>query len=126
MRTPFVLFAVLVSAFLLGACGGPDAGDSCNTNGFVCGDDKTVLECTSGKWRSIPCRGAGGCSVNNNRVSCDVTRNQAGDACASANEGQGICHPNGSATLECRNGVFVQTNTCSSCTVSGERVVCTP
>lgn len=124
MRTPLAVLSILVSAFLFGACGGVDAGDSCNTSGFACRDDQTALECANGTWRAIPCRGPGGCEVQSNRVTCDVTRNQGGDACATVNEGQGICHPNGSATLECRNGVFVQTRTCSTCTVSGEQVFC--
>jgi hypothetical protein len=124
MRTPLVLLSSFVAALLLGACGGPEAGESCNTTGFACQDERTALECASKTWRAIPCRGANGCDVAVGKVTCDVTRNQAGDACASVNEGQGICDPTGTATLECRGGAFQQTNTCTSCQVSGDQVIC--
>jgi hypothetical protein len=53
-----------------------------------------------------------------------MSGDKAGDACASTAEGKGLCAAGGTATLECRGGVLVQTNTCVSCAVSNNQVVC--
>lgn len=115
---------VLLSSVFLFACGGKSPGDSCDSTGFLCHDEDSALECRLGKWRELPCRGPGGCAVSGDRVTCDMSLNQQGDACAASTEGQGLCDASGTATLECRQGTLVQTNTCRSCTVSGDQVVC--
>lgn len=115
---------VLASATFLLACGGPSAGDGCSKTGFLCQDVSTALECRAGKWTALPCRGPQGCTKDGDAVKCDMSGDQAGDYCASTAEGKGLCTVQGTATLECRQGTLVQTNTCTSCTVSGDQVQC--
>jgi hypothetical protein len=122
----FRLVLLPIAALALFACGGPKAGDSCNQTGFLCADDANALECRVGTWTQLPCRGSGGCKRDGSIIRCDMSGNQAGDTCASTAEGKGLCNSTGTGTLECRNGVLVATNTCKTCTVSGEQVVCTP
>lgn len=84
------------------------------------------MECKAGRWTILPCRGPNGCKREGDIIKCDMSANNAGDACASTAEGKGLCASGGTATLECRQGQLVQTNTCRSCTVSGEQVLCQP
>lgn len=114
------------AAMLLVACGGAKAGDSCDKTGFLCQDTTTALECRVGKWTALPCRGTGGCTKAGDTIKCDMSANNAGDACASTAEGKGICTTSGTATLECRQGTLVQTNVCSTCTTSGDQIYCQP
>lgn len=121
------LLALVISvAGLVTACSGPQAGESCDVNGFLCQDEKTALECRVGKWQALPCRGPTGCSTEGDIVNCDLTGALLNDACASSAEGRGVCTNDGKGTLECQQGKFVQTNTCTSCAVSGDQVTCTP
>ena len=114
----------------LGADGGcvpaPKLGEPCSAAGFSCEAAATALECKLGNWVALPCRGPGGCSKANGTVSCDMTGSLAGDACASSAEGRGLCTADGLGTLECRDGVFLKTNTCRTCSVSGGLVTCQP
>ena len=120
------LFSTLVAAFALSACGAPKAGDTCDQTGFLCADTTSAIECRGGKWLTLPCRGANGCSRQANLIKCDMSANTAGDGCASTAEGKGICTTDGKGTLECREGTLVKTNTCSSCVVSNDQVICQP
>lgn len=117
---------LLLLAWILtmAACGGAAVGDSCNQTGFLCQDKGIALECKSGKWAALPCRGSSGCERSGDTVKCDMSGNQAGDACASTAEGKGLCAPGNKATLECRSGQLVETNTCQSCTVQNNQVLC--
>ena len=124
MRRSHVL-AVAVLALVAAACGGGKEGDSCDKSGFLCADKTAALECKVGKWVKLPCRGPSGCEVANDVVKCDMTANQAGDSCASTAEGKGLCLGS-TATLECREGTLLQTNTCKTCAVSGDQVICQP
>ncbi|QSQ26969.1 hypothetical protein JY651_19515 [Pyxidicoccus parkwayensis] len=121
-----LLVAVTVVGSLLFAGCGQKAGDSCEGSGFICQEDVLALECRSGTWREVPCRGPLGCRESADAVRCDTSNNQAGDACASSAEGKGVCRRDGLAVLECREGVLVETATCSSCTVQGDQVTCQP
>ena len=125
MRIPVAPFVLLLSASaLLLACGGKAPGDSCDTSGYLCYDKDSALECRLGKWRELPCRGTGGCAEQSGKVTCDMVGNKEGDFCGASAEGYGLCSPDGAATLECRQGLLVQTNTCKSCSVSGDQVIC--
>lgn len=114
----------IVLALFAAGCGGTAAGDACNKNGFLCASASAALECKGGFWVSLPCRGPTGCTRVADTIKCDMTQNNAGDNCASTAEGKGLCNAIGTATLECRSGVLVQTNTCKTCSVSGDQVVC--
>jgi len=116
--------AGLLATVLLTACGTPQAGEECDSSGFLCENRTSALECRVGTWTSLPCRGPAGCELEGDTVTCDMTLNQEGDACAASAEGKGLCTSTGDGTLECRQGKFVRTNNCSSCSVVGDQVVC--
>jgi len=116
----------LAAVLFLSGCGGPSAGDSCKSSGYVCQSDKEALECRQGTWRALQCRGGLGCSESSGDIRCDTSANVAGDNCALSAEGRGLCRADGKAILECRMGVLVETQSCSSCTSSGSQVVCQP
>jgi hypothetical protein len=120
------LALVLVSALFLAACGTAAEGGTCDSNGFLCLDATAALECRLGTWKKLPCRGSNGCKREADVIRCDMTGNLENDACASTAEGRGICTGDGLGTLECRSGTLVKTNTCRSCSVSGDQVVCQP
>src|SRR3712207_3334528 len=90
----------IVCSSLLLACGGPKVGDDCSTEGFACQDATNALECRLGAWRALPCRGPGGCAVNGNKVSCDMSLNRENDACAATTEGQGLCDQSGTFAMQ--------------------------
>lgn len=120
------LLVPFASALLAFSCGNPNPGDKCDKTGFLCVDGSSAMECRGGVWSILPCRGATGCTRTNDLIRCDMSGNIAGDACASTAEGKGLCSSDGKSTLECREGKLVQTNTCSSCAVSGDQIVCQP
>jgi hypothetical protein len=123
--TSFVLCAVAL-LFVSTGCGQPKAGDKCNTTGFLCADAANALECKAAVWVSLPCRGPAGCTRTTDLVKCDMTGNAAGDNCASTADTKGLCTSDGLGTLQCYNGTLVKTNTCRSCSVNGDTVVCNP
>lgn len=124
LQTRASLVAFL-SLFSFG-CGSPASGDSCNATGFLCESIASALECRLGVWTSLPCKGGNGCKREGDIVKCDMTGNAENDACASSAEGKGLCTADGQGTLECRDGKLVKTNTCRSCSVSGDFVTCQP
>lgn len=125
MNRSRVLLPLLVGSLLLSACG-VKAGDSCEGGGYTCSSEAEALECRDEKWRALPCRGPAGCVEAGNTVTCDLTRNMAGDACAASAEGRGQCTADGKAVLECRMGTLVQVKTCGTCTMDTARVICQP
>ncbi len=118
-----LLIPVLASA--LWACGGPQAGEACNQQGFLCADSTAAIECKNAVWTAVPCRGPAGCQNQNGQITCDLTGSQPGDLCASTAEGKGICAAAGNALLECRSGAWAQSKTCTSCATSNDEVKCT-
>ena len=74
----------------------------------------------------LPCRGDNGCKRDGDVIRCDMTKNVAGDACASTAENKGLCTADQTAVLTCRDGVLVHTSDCKTCAVSGDQVVCQP
>lgn len=119
------VFAAVIFVTAAG-CSSAKAGDKCDTSGFLCADATTALECKVGAWVSLPCKGSGGCKRTSDTVTCDMSGNVEGDACASSAEGKGLCSADGTATFECRDGKLVKTNTCRSCSIVGDNVVCQP
>ncbi len=119
--------AAALAAFALlslSACGSAVEGNDCDSANFACQDDASALECKDGKWVAFPCKGAKGCTTSGGDVFCDLSANVSGDGCPAAHEGKGQCSTDGKATLECRNGAFQQTNTCTTCSVQQSIVVC--
>lgn len=121
-----VVLLVLAAGFALSACGGPRPGASCGKAGYDCLDSTNAIECRQGVWVQLPCRGPSGCALTSSGVTCDMSANQPGDACGSAEEGLGTCSPSGNAVYECRDGKLVQTRTCSACGVTNGAIVCQP
>ena len=122
-----ILAGATASLLLFVACGGAQVpGGSCNSPGLVCKDPSAALECHGGRWALLPCRGPAGCMASGSEILCDASADVAGDGCALAEEGLGMCSIDGLATLECRDSVLFKTNTCSSCAVSGGLVICQP
>lgn len=126
--------AVVVCVVPLFGCGGPKAGASCDTTGFICADANTALECQSNLWLALPCRGPAGCKKVTDTITCDMSLNLENDACAVVAQGKGLCTPDGKAQLECRvvttGGVasvkLQKTSDCRTCSVQAEQVVCQP
>jgi len=126
MRLQIQLALVAALTVFTTACGSPVAGETCNVTGFLCESAASALECRVGKWTSLPCKGTNGCKREGDIVKCDMTGNAEGDACASSAEGKGLCTSDGQGTLECRDGKLVKTNTCRTCSVTGDVVTCQP
>jgi hypothetical protein len=122
---PLAALAGLVAALGLG-CGPPRAGEGCKGTGFACADATAALECRSGTWTELPCRGPGGCAEVGSQVSCDQSADVAGDACAEPLESEGLCGPGGTSVLQCHAGTLVTTASCQSCAVVAGLVTCTP
>jgi hypothetical protein len=114
MNRSLVLLPLLAGSLLLSACG-VKAGDSCEGGGYTCASEKEALECRDKKWRTLPCRGPQGCTQDGQTLSCDLTLNVEGDACAASAEGLGQCAADGKAILECRMGTLVRVKTCGTC-----------
>lgn len=121
-------FALIASLGLFAACGGGGKeGEKCNTDGFVCADTSTALQCFGGVWVGLPCRGADGCKRVGDSITCDMNGNVVGDTCAtSVDERAGVCAPDGMALLQCRDRKLVATQTCRSCSVVDGTVKCQP
>jgi hypothetical protein len=121
-----VVAAAVLAVVLGGACAPPEEGTPCQGTGYRCYDQYGALECRSGTWVYIPCRGTGGCHRDGNQITCDVSLAQIGDNCPSSMEGAGVCSVGGGALYICRSNKFEVASTCRTCTVSGEQIVCQP
>ncbi|HEX8821965.1 MAG TPA: hypothetical protein VF794_18705 [Archangium sp.] len=125
MNRSLVLLPLLFGSLLLSACI-VQPGDACEGGGYTCSSQTEALECRDKKWRTLPCRGPQGCSEDGQTVSCDLTLNVEGDACAASAEGRGQCTADATAVLECRMGTLVKVKSCSVCTMDSTRVICQP
>ncbi|MFT3714249.1 MAG: hypothetical protein QM817_41835 [Archangium sp.] len=108
-----------------GAACPPVEGGAC-TSGVVCDGAQRGLECRLSTWRAFPCRGLGGCMSFPQGPTCDFNGALAGDQCPLDVEGRRACSVDGHQVIECRNGTFVETLNCSSCTLTSGVVNCTP
>lgn len=126
MRLTLGLLCSVVAITFGAACGQPKADDKCDASGFLCADAATALECRAGAWVALPCKGPSGCTRTADLVKCDMTGNIEGDNCASTLDTKGLCTADGTATLQCHDGKLVKMSTCSSCSVNGDTVQCTP
>src|SRR5687768_8833320 len=105
MRSSPVFVVVAAGVVLLGGCP-PAEGGSCDTDRYECVGTALALECRSGTWREIPCRGPEGCLDQDGFIHCDVEGSRVGDACGDGHEGWSVCTPDGKALLECRGGTW--------------------
>lgn len=96
MRKTVVVVTVVVGivALAAGCKGKKKAGDKCTGDEASCLDKTTILECQSGVFASMSCKGAKGCSekatgatrsgktvTTNFAVDCDFSAAAEGDAC---------------------------------------------
>ncbi len=96
-----------------------EVGDTClesETENRACSSDKkTSLLCQGGKFKAVQvCRGANGCAIKGDLVTCDTSRAQKGDLCAT--QGGFACTPDMTARVVCNGGVFVADRTCKGAT----------
>ena len=96
-----------------------DVGLAClegDTDNRACATDKkTSLVCDHGKFKSVQiCRGANGCQIHDDTVTCDTSRALKGDACTT--QGAFACAPDMKARVVCNNGAFVTDRTCKGAT----------
>jgi hypothetical protein len=103
----------------------PVAGGPC-IGGVVCESASTGLDCVATRWVSFPCRGPAGCMSMPLGPTCDFNGALAGDRCPNDVEGRQTCSVSGRQVIACRSGVFVETLSCSSCTLSAGVVTCIP
>lgn len=102
-------------------------GDRCRGEGGACsGDGKRSLACEGGKFvAKQSCRGAQGCQVVENRISCDLTVGDVGDACTPPS---GACSSDGKKLLRCgSDGKLAVGRVCrggEGCAVDGRKVGC--
>jgi hypothetical protein len=117
----WVLFAMLAG------CAVPKAGDPCQEEGsMACESQAVSLVCEDGSMRRINCRGAGGCISDGNRVSCDTSSGvKPGDPCLKSQTNSGQCSASTDQALLCNGEHFVPI-ACKSCSVKGDRFICTP
>ncbi|MFO0660030.1 MAG: hypothetical protein U0165_09400 [Polyangiaceae bacterium] len=104
-------FVVLLSMLPVAGCSGlseskPKPGDACKRGTGACFDAKSQLACQDGKFIVVPCKGAGGCSENGGTLKCDITGNETGDACATEDDGTGLCTPDKKAMVKCIKGKY--------------------
>jgi hypothetical protein len=101
-----------------------DVGDPCAGADFAsCSvDGKAMLDCKDGKLSMAdPCRGPLGCHVEDDRVHCDMSVADPGDAC----DGDvGACTADRRGYLECQSGKFALTRRCQECKLAEGQVVC--
>jgi hypothetical protein len=115
---------LLMSMAVLSTACKAKVGDSCTAGTAACQDDKNGLACEGGKFIAVPCKGAKGCSVANDQVTCDASGNAAGDICGTDSEGNGDCTPDGKSAIVCKSGKWA-INACSGgCIDNGKTVTC--
>ncbi len=118
--------AVLLSCVLF-ACGGPTkAGEQCTPEGgLACGESSSVgLECKNGVTREFSCRGPAGCMIDGEKVACDLTRAQPGDACPGLAESAAQCFVgDANKALKCNFGTW-QSVDCKECLEQGGLIKC--
>lgn len=120
----FTLAAIAAISLAFTACGNkPAAGDDCKADAAVCSSKTVALFCEGGSYREVLCKGAAGCNVSDEGVTCHV-KAAAGDACMASQDEVGQCDSeNANKALVCTAGKWTAQD-CSSCAVEVGFVVC--
>ena len=96
-----------VFALVLATSGcGPAVGDDCQAEQSACLDATTQLVCQGGKFIATPCRGTAGCAAQGALVTCDISANQAGDACSTDDNDNGACSVDRQSMVLCEAGAY--------------------
>jgi hypothetical protein len=89
----------------------PSAGSSCTKNYDSCDSPTARYACMTGKYVLESCKGPDGCKETPKGVTCDASRGDVGDPCASAN--QYACSVDGKSRLRCDEGKLAFVARCS-------------
>lgn len=96
----------MIAVFAVGFGCEPGVGSSCDPEEARCLNGSTQLVCQDGEYIATPCRGPGGCAVLPTvGVACDITKNKAGDICATHEEGAASCTTEHQMVV-CRGGKY--------------------
>jgi len=107
---------------------GDRPGDACSTDeegAAVCVDEKSMLACRKGKYTTVACRGAHGCSEEGHHAECDATIAESGEPCAA--EGKKACSADGKRVLQCAQGQMETRYQCRgerACSVAQGKIDC--
>jgi hypothetical protein len=100
-----------------------NVGDLCIAGATCSMDGKSILDCKNNKETLFrTCRGADPkCVRGGDLVNCnEPSTGEVGDGCQPG----AACSSDKKQFLECKDGKFVATHKCKSCTVKGDRVNC--
>ena len=122
--------AVVLLAVALSACANPHGGPagSCSQPGdATCLDTATIRVCQGGQWLEAPCRGTQGCYLELDKVYCDQSGDEDGDACLAQYEGAAMCSMYEiDQALTCKSGRWVLTVCSTACVSLGSTSVACP
>jgi hypothetical protein len=96
----------------------PSPGDACTENAKSCTSPTSRLACIDNKYVAQTCKGPSGCKEEKGTTSCDATRGDIGDPCASENAA--VCSTDGKEKLRCEHGKLAFVARCAKgpCQVS--------
>jgi len=124
-----VLSVVLVasSILLLGASGcKPRLGKKCSPEGKeVCAGKGAALLCLEGKWTTMACRGAKGCSGEGAVIECDQSVARATEVCNL--ESSVTCSEDKRSSLACKDNAWQPSESCGGpqgCTRGAQGASC--
>ena len=121
MRWSVITMALLSTACLQPTAVGADG--PCSSDDSAACDPQTqrLLQCHGGRYEvSSDCKGAGGCTVDDQTVRCDASGNGAGDRCPTESFGKIRCEPDaGRRILRCADGVLTVDGECPAPTICG-------
>jgi hypothetical protein len=102
---------VVAAAFVAFASCKPSAGGSCKENATSCDSPTSRYACISNHYVLETCKGANGCKEDKGTTTCDSSKGDVGDPCASANTA--VCGTDGKSKLKCEDGKLVFVSRCS-------------
>lgn len=113
-RTKSIFLSVAAASVAIAALAGgckPSPGGSCKENATSCDSPTSRYACITGSYTLETCKGPNGCKEEKGSTTCDSTRGDVGDSCASAN--QGVCSVDGKTKLRCDQGKLAFVARCS-------------
>lgn len=89
----------------------PSAGGACTENATSCASPTLRMACVDNKYVPQACKGPSGCKEAKGTTTCDTTRGEVGDPCASENAA--VCSTDGKERLRCESGKLVLIARCA-------------
>ncbi|HEY1960338.1 MAG TPA: hypothetical protein VGH28_32230 [Polyangiaceae bacterium] len=109
-RTVSFLLASASLVLLFAECK-PSAGGDCTENAKSCDTPTSRFACVNGKYAAQTCKGPGGCKEEKGTTSCDTSKGDVGDPCASENAS--VCSVDGKSHLRCDQGKLILVSRCN-------------